>query len=347
MKKTIFLLLLIAAFSSCKKENNNTTQGDYESGVFITNEGPFSNGTGTVSFYNRETGDVRNNIFEVVNNRPLGNIVQSIEVFNERAYIVVNNSSKVEVVNASDFVSAGVIENIGVPRFFLGVSEHKGYLTDWNSGIKVINLDNYSVTSTIETGGIGAEQMKLIGNEVFVANLGGFGNDSTISSINTTTDALTSTISVGDRPQSLTIDANGKLWILCSGFQDWLEPLNDTPGKLVRINPSTKTVELTFTFPSNSDHPLSLVSNASINLLYYSLNGGIFEMDINANQLPTAAIINRSFYNLGIDPVSGYLFGSNALDFVQDGYVVRYNLSNGNAIDSIQTGIIPGNFYFN
>ncbi len=345
-KKLILPFLLIAALSGCKPDEDNTPQGDYETGVFISNEGPFGTGTGTVSFYNRTSGSVSNNIFEIVNNRPLGNVVNSIEVHNNKAYIVVNNAAKVEVVNVADFTSMGVIENVGTPRFFIGIDDTKGYLTDWNSGIKVIDLATNTISSTIATGGTGPEQMALIGSEVFVANLGGFGNDNTVSSINTTTDAITSTLQVGHRPQALTVDANGKLWVLCSGIQDWTVPANDTPGKLVRINPTTKTVELELSFATSSDHPISLITNTAKTKLYYSLNGGVYEVDVNATSLPSSALINRSFYNIGVDPVSGYLFGSNALDFVQNGYVVRYTLS-GTVVDSFQVGIIPGNFYFN
>lgn len=347
MKKLILPFILIAAISGCNKDDDQPAGGAYETGVFITNEGPFGTGTGTVSFYNRTTGAVTNNIFETVNNRPLGNVVQSIEVFNDKAYIVVNNAAKVEVVNVGDFTSTGVITNAGTPRFFLGINEHTGYLTDWAAGIRVINLDNNTITSTIATGGTGAEQMQLIGTEVFVANLGGFGNDSTVSVINTGNSTVTSTITVGHRPQAMVTDADGKLWILCSGIQDWTTPSNDTPGKLVRLNPLTKTIELTLSFPSTSDHPISLVTNDAKNKLYYSINGGVYEISTSATSLPSSAVINRSFYNIGIDPVSGYLFGSNALDFVQDGYVVRYNLTSGSLVDSLHAGVIPGNFYFN
>lgn len=346
MKQLILPFLLIAALSSCKPDDDNTPQGTYETGVFITNEGPFGSGTGTVSFYNRTTGEVSNNIFEVVNNRPLGNIVNSIEMHNDKAYIVVNNAAKVEVVNVADFVSTGSIENLGIPRFFLGIDEHKGYLTDWSSGIKVIDLHTNSVTSTIATGGSGAEQMKLIGSEVFVANSGGYDKDSTVAVINTSNNTVGSIITVGHNPKALSVDANGKLWVLCSGILDWVNPANDTPGKLVRVNPTTKTIELTITFASASDHPTALVTNEAKNKLYYTLNGGVYEFDINATSLTSPALINRSFYNIGIDPVSNYLFGTDALDFVQNGYVLRYTLS-GTLVDSFQVGVIPGNFYFN
>ncbi len=345
-KKLILPLLLITALSSCKPDDDNTPDGAYETGVFITNEGPFGTGTGTVSFLNRTSGIVSNNIFETANNRPLGNIVNSIEVHNNKAYIVVNNAAKVEVVNVDDFVSTGVIENLGTPRFFLGIDEHKGYITDWASGIKVIDLHTNSITSTIATGGQGAEQMKIIGSEVFVANSGGYDKDSTVAVINTVNNALISTLTPGHNPKALALDANGKLWVLCNGILDWVNPANDTPGKLVRINPTTKAIELTLTFGSSSDHPTGLVTNEAKNKLYYTLNGGIFEMDMNAISLPSSALINRNFYSIGIDPVSDYLFGTDALDFVQNGYVLRYTLS-GTLVDSFQVGVIPGNFYFN
>ena len=345
-KKLILHFLLIAALSGCNPDEDNTPQGAYETGVFITNEGPFGTGTGTVSFYNRTSGEVSNNIFETANNRPLGNIVNSIEVHNNKAYIVVNNAAKVEVVNVADFVSTGVIENLGTPRFFLGVDEHKGYITDWASGIQVIDLHTNMVTTTIATGGQGAEQMELIGSEVFVANSGGYDKDSTVAVISTATNAVTATFTPGHNPKSLTLDANGKLWILCNGILDWVNPANDTPGKLVRVNPATKAIELSLTFGSASNHPAGLVTNEAKTKLYYTLNGGVYEVGINATSLPSLALINRSFYNIGIDTETDYLFGTDAKDFVQNGYVFRYSLS-GSLVDSFQVGVVPGNFYFN
>jgi YVTN family beta-propeller protein len=345
-KKLILPLLIITALSSCKPDDDNNTQGAYETGVFISNEGPFGTGTGTISFYNRTTGEVSNNIFEVANNRPLGNIVNSIEVHNNKAYIVVNNAAKVEVVNVTDFVSVGVIENVGTPRFFIGIDEHKGYITDWASGVKVIDLDNNTVSATIATGGQGAEQMKLVGSEVFVTNSGGYDKDSTVAVINTASDAVSATLTVGHNPKALAVDANGKLWVLCSGILDWVNPVNDTPGKLVRVNPTTKAIDLTITFASATDHPAGLITNEAKNKLYYTLNGDVYEFDINATSLPSSALINRNFYNIGIDPETDYLFGTDAKDFVQNGYVFRYTLS-GSLVDSLQVGIIPGNFYFN
>ena len=66
MKTQNLIIVLTALFafsiSSCKKDDD-TPSGKYSSGVFITNEGPFGTGTGTVSFINRDSNNIENNIF--------------------------------------------------------------------------------------------------------------------------------------------------------------------------------------------------------------------------------------------------------------------------------------------
>ena len=102
MKKTniiklfVFVGIVLLAFS-CKKNTEEPPVILSDNRVFVTNEGPFQDGTGTLSIIYRDSLTVENNVFEKVNDRPIGNIVQSIEVFEEKAYIVVNNANKVEI----------------------------------------------------------------------------------------------------------------------------------------------------------------------------------------------------------------------------------------------------------
>lgn len=88
---SIFSILLLA----CTKENATPEpdNGKYESGVMVINEGPFGSGTGTLDFYNRVTNTYETNIFEKVNNRPLGNIVQSYSKNANMGFVVVNNAN--------------------------------------------------------------------------------------------------------------------------------------------------------------------------------------------------------------------------------------------------------------
>ncbi|MDP1746231.1 MAG: hypothetical protein Q8L90_11675, partial [Bacteroidota bacterium] len=132
--KTLFNLSALAlaiAFTSCKKDDPETPAPTpvgvtYDNGVFISNEGPYGSGTGTISFYSRSTSGVTNDIFEVKNSYPLGNVVQSMEIFNGKGYIVVNNAGKVEIVDGSTFTSNGAISGLTNPRNFLGIDNSKG-----------------------------------------------------------------------------------------------------------------------------------------------------------------------------------------------------------------------------
>ena len=71
----------------------------------------------------------------------------------------------------------------------------------------------------------------------------------------------------------------------------------------------------------------------------------VYEFGILDTSLSTSPIIARSFYGLGYDPVLNEIYGSDAVDFVQQGWVYRY-ASTGSVIDSFQVGIIPGSFAF-
>ena len=348
-------IALTITVAGCKKDEpkpgttTTTTPGVYETGVFVTCEGPFGSGTGTVSFYNRSTGVVSNDIFQTVNSYPLGNIVQSMSIYNGKGYIVVNNASKVEVVNASDFKSSASIVGLNKPRYFLGIDNTKGYVTDWGAtgtdgAVRVINLSTNTISSTISVGK-GAENMVKINNYVYVTCKGGYGNDSVVTVINSSTDVVSSTINVGPNPSSIQLDANGKLWVLCGGQWNTAYTALDKTGKLVRINPSTNTVEQTFVFSSTTSSPSDLIINVAKNNLYYTYNGSVYAHDILASSLNNSELIKRNFYGLGVDPTNDYIFGADAGNFSSNGWILRYN-NTGAKVDSFQVGIIPGSFFF-
>lgn len=357
-KQLFYLSALTVAitFASCKKDDPEPAPGGgstagttYNNGVFITNEGPFGSGTGTISFYSRSSGSVASDIFEAKNGYPLGNIVQSMEIYNSKAYIVVNNAGKVEVADGSTFATAGTITGFTYPRYFLGINSNKGYVSEWGTGgvagaVKVVDLTTKTITGTITTGK-GAEGMVLAGSKVYVACGGGFDNDSVVTVINSTTNAAITNINVGANPKSIKMDASGKVWVLCSGQWDPTYTFLISPGKLVRIDTLTNTVDLTLPFASTTAQPSNLVINSTKTTLYYSYSGGVYAHSTSASALSVTATINRSFYGLGIDPTNNYFYGSDAVDFSSNGKVIRYNAS-GTLLDSITVGVIPGGFYF-
>ena len=141
------------------------------------------------------------------------------------------------------------------------------------------------------------------------------------------------------------MDASGKIWVLCSGQWDPTYTFLLKTGKLVRIDTATNAVDLTLSFLSTTSQPSSLVINNAKTMLFYSYNGGVYAQSSASSTLSGTALINRSFYGLGIDPTNDYFYGSDAVDFTSNGKVIRYNAS-ASIVDSITVGVIPGNFFF-
>ena len=354
MKKTniiklfVFVGIVLLAFS-CKKNTEEPPVILSDNRVFVTNEGPFQDGTGTLSIIYRDSLTVENNVFEKVNDRPIGNIVQSIGVFEEKAYIVVNNANKVEIADAENLLSLGVIEDLILPRYFQGINSEKAYVSCMDNTVAVVDLNSNTVTKNILTG-TGPERMLLVNNKVFVLNLGGYSVDSTISVIETETDTVSATIILAAKPSGICEDKNGNLWIICSGngWNGWPQA-GDTEGHLFCIDANDYSILKDIYFPSNSEHPEKLVINKSNDKLYYAMPDGIYEFGITSTELNSNPFIatNTLFYGLGFDEKTDYIYASDAKDFVQNGWVYRYNSEDGVVVDSFNVGIGPNGFWFN
>ena len=316
--------------------------------IYIANEGNFGTGNGSLSTYDKSTNTITNDVFNSVNSASLGDVVQSMEYFDGKGYVCVNGSAKIEVIDENATYVATI--PVASPRYIKQVNANKAYATDWGiNGVQVIDLASNTVSSTISCGA-GPEGISVSNGFAYVCNVGGWGLDSTVTIINTTTDAVEVTITVGDKPNSTVVDANSNVWVLTGGYTEYDAAWNviaETPGVLAMINTITNAVETTFTFPIGN-HPEDLVVNGAGDKLYYSdgsWSKAVYEFGIGDTALATSPIINKSFYGLGYDPVSNEIYGSDAVDYVQQGWVFRYTAT-GAVVDSFEVGIIPSGFAF-
>ena len=209
MKKSnlLFYVAFLAIFlSSCSDDEPDPIEpkGDYENGYFVTNEGPFQNGSGTISFV-EDGGSVSQNVYKQVNNEDLGNIVNSMHIADDKGYIVVNNSNKVVVVNRFTMEKEDVIlgDDIVNPRFFVA-GGGKGFISNWGDPlnteddfITVISLSNNQVLTTIPVGE-GPEKMLLDGGRLYVCLQGGYGSNNKVVVINTEDNSIIENLIVGD-----------------------------------------------------------------------------------------------------------------------------------------------------
>lgn len=349
--RIVFLFLSAVLLPSCDHENpdNNRDEG-FLKGAYITNEGAFGNSNGSVSYFDIDSAYVINHLFESVNGRPLGDVVQSMAISGDQAFIVVNNSQKVEVVDLKTFLSAGVIDGLEYPRTFLPVNDKKGYLTDGNfrGRVYVVDLATLKITDTIPCGS-GPEKMIIYRNKVFVANSGGWGNDSTLTVIDTASDRVAATWTVGMNPADLVLDRNDQLWALCKGKvvwnQDWTIG-EETSSSLVVIDPETGKIKQTRMIGSVGDFywPQRMGISRKKDLVYFLEANGINSVSLTGEG--PQPLISRNLYGFGVDPQTGLIYALLAPSFTTSGWMLRFN-SGGQLLDSLEVGIGPSQIVFN
>jgi len=342
-------ILSVAFLMSCQKDDYIATDapGKYEKGIFIVNEGAFFGGNGSITFYDDDVDSTAANIFSSTNGRPLGDVAQSISFHNGYGYIVVNNSNKIEVVDANTFEEVATITGLSFPRYFLPINDNKAYVSQWGSdglsgSVKIINLNTNTVTDSILTNGFGPDKMAMIDNKVFVGHIGGYGTDNNFAVINTDANAVVDNIISEFNPNDFVEDKNGLVWVLTLGAYDWTNMV-DNPGKITAYAPNSLSFIRELELPS-SVYSTDFKINSAGDRVYFILGYGVVAMDLQTSPLPLTLITldsGSNFYGLGYDTTTDRIYAGIAPDFSSNGTVNVYNES-GDLLETINAGIGPG-----
>ena len=339
---------------------NRLKTNETEKGVFIINEGNFMYGNSSLSYYNPETKEVLNNVFYNTNALPLGDVAQSMSIKDSLAYIVINNSGKIYIINKNTFKYKDKITGLVSPRYIFFTNTTKAYISDLyskkisvydaggNSIIGEINIDNGNSEFTQHT----SEMFVKTGDKVYVNS---WSYDNTILVINSQTDKILDSIKVGKQPNSMVLDKENNLWVLCDGGFSG-STYGQEKARLCKINTQNDSIEKQYIFDDINVSPSHLKINSGKDSLFFIYNSwsgnlsnkGIYKMSVYSNNLPAQAFIgitNQNIYGLGVDPENGDIYFSDALNYSQDGVVYRYN-SAGLPVDTFKVGINPNGFCF-
>lgn len=360
MKKLHYIIIavLMIATASCKKEKNQndtpvTPISEEKKGVFILNEGTFTYANSSLSYYDKEADTVGNNLFFKANGSPIGDVGQSLALYNGSLYIVVNGSKYIYKVDAETLKFQAKLEGFTSPRNIFSVGDGTAYVSDLQrDGLWLIDLEKMEHIQFIETGN-STEAMVRVGDELFVSNWSNYyvpnSSNNSVQVIDMKTNTLVETIDVPQEPNAMVVDKNDDIWVLCSGGYN---PGEQEPA-LVRIHPDTYQCDDPFRFEAGTDYPDGLAIDGAGENLYY-LNGGynelnVYKMSIDAAQTPDEPFIaadGRVFYNVAVDPENGDVYVTNAKNYVQNGDVERFT-KDGELLSKFTVGVVPCYMLFN
>lgn len=355
----IFLCSIILVFASCGPENppvpEVTTVGK---GVFVINEGNFTYANASLTFYDPEMDTVANNLFYRVNGAPIGDVGQSLAMYDGKLYIVVNNSNYIYKVDAGtivcDTTQPYMLTDFVQPRYMLPVAPDKAYVSDLASTeLWIVNPQTMTHTGTVSMGK-STETMVKVGREVYVANwsryyVSGMENN-TVQVVDSENDMKVAEITVGTEPNGMVVDKNGEIWVMCEGDSYDFEA--NVPSTLWKINTTTKQAVLVKTFDKAA---LNLAIDPTGNYLYFVYggdwtNGGdVHRLNVNQPDQEDDFVIpaeGKMFYKLFVNPQNGDIYLSDAKSYTVNGTVYRYS-SDGVLLSSFDAGICPGFMLFN
>jgi hypothetical protein len=347
MKNKFYLILLLfisIAIVSC--DDAPPPSDTYTNGVFVINEGAFGSSNSELSFIASDNS-VYNGLYANNNSSAiLGDVFQSMHIANGKAYLVINNSSKIEVVSTSNLQNSATISGaLTMPRYMVSYNG-KGYVSDWvsfgsNGKVYVIDLSNNTITDSVTVGML-PEQMMVVGTSILVAN----SSDTTLHLINTTNLATTNIGDV-DYPKNITKTSDGNIWVLYTGKPSWAVG-GPTDGGLLVLNPSATGIVKTINIGSTPTNPSQLATDG--NNLYYEYQGSVYKIDKSATVAPGSPFISSpatSFYGLNYYSASNTLYIGDAKTFASAGVVKRYDATSGALIDTLNVGVAPNGFVFN
>jgi hypothetical protein len=337
----IFLLpCCISCFISCvkppeEKPNTPLIQPAQDAGAFIIQEGNFQWGNASLGYINLISGEIEKDFFKKVNDRPIGDVLQSGLILNSKLWLSVNNSGKIEIIDPNSGKSEHQITGLRSPRYILPINIDKTYISDlYANAITIIDNSTLKISGQIALPGW-TENMLLHEGMAWVTNI----STSYTYIIDAHTDRVIDSVKTGKGNNSIVLDKNKNIWVLSSGDIATFET-----AKLVCINPIERKVIKQIELLGNGASKMVIDSE---NETLFWLQSGVFRLNIHDPVTTSLPWIqeNGNYYGLSIHPNNGNLFICDAKDYVSEGRILEFNRL-GEGIREIRCGIIPSQLIF-
>jgi len=296
--------------------------------TFVACEGHFYDGSGSVSVFNE------NEIYSIDD---LGNTVQSLKIYNDKLFVIVNGTSQIHVYNINESTETLITT---IDTEYSGPREmeiHNGYLyfTNWYShNIIYMDPNTYEIMGTIPLNGL-PEDIVSDGTNLWVSiNMNmDWSDGNTVLKINTETNNIEEYI-VGLGPKNLVLH-NGEVYISRVFYDENWNTFHGTS----RINSDGSIDQI--------NYGAGLACGGSIvkynNQIYRSYDGGIAPLDNNLNIEESLRVGDYGYWNVyDVKTINNDIYFA-ITDWNSIHQVAIMN-SDGYEIGLFDTGIIPTDF---
>jgi len=352
-------IILVACEPNPRDVINNPipVKSDTLRGMYILNEGVYNQNNASLDYLDFKTGIYTTDTFTRANptlTMGLGDVGNDMLVYGNKAYICVNGSGLIEVIDAHTAKHLKQINLNNCRR--LCAYEGKVYVTSYAGRVEdanhqlgfVARIDTLSMTieDSCEVG-YQPEGLTALNGKLYVANSGGYVGmntetyDNRISVISLSTFTLEKHLIVDQNPQEILADNYGKLWISVSGNY------NDVAANLYCLDPQTENLSA----QGISATKMVIMGDT---LFFYATTYNAFgsssvfyKLDTKTTSLSTFTLSPSvtTPYGLAVNPQTHDLYVTDAGNYVSPGSVSAYTTS-GTYQWKMTTGVIPGHFAF-
>ncbi|WP_051293268.1 YncE family protein [Olivibacter sitiensis] len=345
----IGLLLL----SACSKDPVIEPEEPIQSvdGVYVLNEGGFTQNNASISYYDFVSATFTSNAFLAANasGDALGDVANDAVIYGSKMYVVVNNSNKVEVLDAQTLQrKSGGIVRINQPRFLV-CTEGKVFVSSYDDHVYVLDTVAYQIEQKIAVGR-DPEMMVALNDKIYVANSGGVSEvyDNRIFIIDAKTYEVNGTIAVADNLTGLYAGVNNTLYAKSLDVYDagWNVI---APAKFMVVDIASRQVSKTFDFQVEQ-----FAAKDGVAYIYssdYADEPRVIALDMTSNDVENENALNLTgvsdfVYSIGIDPSNGEIWLGDAVSYGSTGKVFHYANDGQQVKQSFNTGYYPKKFVF-
>ena len=349
-------------------------------GMYLLNEGNMGSNKSTLDYLDLSASDSTvhylRNIYSERNPSAvmsLGDVGNDCQIYGSRLWLVINCSNKVEVARAEDAVRIGKVDipNCRYVAFKDGYAYVSSYVgsvygvKSQETGVNrsplgsIYKVDTLTLQKTDSCAvGYQPEEVAIIGDQLFVANSGGYqgmtgqGYESTVSVVDLKTMQETDRIEVAPNLHRLRADRYGQLWVTARGnYMDesstiyWL--VKDAKGRMTvggHLNQSVSDLcivgdSLYFYGSQWSEVTMkNTVTYGIINVRTHEI------VSTSLSDAPEMAKI-RMPYGIIVNPIHRDFYLMDAKNYVSSGELLHF-LSDGTFDWKVKTGDIPAHAAF-